>query len=409
MPLVLLLLSLAEADAATGSSRVPQPAAIASESLASESLATDSLATLAADLRRDIGFLASDALSGRGRGTEGGFATAAFLAGHLRAAGWEPFDGAYRHEFGGRGFADRDDRRMQNVLAVSRTSRGPDDPYLVVSAHYDHVGDGLMGGSRGPRGLVHNGADDNASGTSVLLSLARSLAARPLPPTARPVLLAFFDGEEGGLLGSRHFVRERLARPTTTPEDTAVAPVAVAALLNLDMVGMLKDDRLFVYGASTSPAMATLLPAAHELALEPVLLAEHCPASDHMPFFEQKVPYLLLHTGLHETYHSPRDDADRLNFEGLARIARLSDRLVRSLATARAIPFASESEQLPMRRRPPAQVDTLTPDRLLDGAALERGIVRTQDLTPADASDGSSTSDGASASDRTRAAGTGQP
>lgn len=290
--------------------------------------------------KRDVGFLASDSLGGRMRGSEGGHAAAAFLAGGLARLGWQPFDGQFRHEFPARGAKPRE-LRLQNVVAVSRPLQ-PGEQVVLVGAHYDHVGTGRSGGSFGPRGLVHNGADDNASGTAAVLAVARALAARPLPALHRPVAVAFFDGEEGGLLGSKRFADEHADR--------------VAAMINLDMVGQLYDDTVYVWGADTAAFAAPLDAVETQLGLRLDRRAEHIKRSDHWPFFDHDTPYLMLHTGLHPRYHRPEDDADRLDYDGIVRIAAATESLARSLADpATDLTLRAASKTQPIVPAPPWQ------------------------------------------------------
>ena len=307
--------------------------------------------TLAATFRREVGFLASDALAGRQRGTEGGFAAAGYLVSELRRAGLQPFEGAYRHEFGRTQFKKKlgpaqwgytqPPTRMQNIYAITRPPR-EGEKVIVVGAHYDHVGSGLKGGTRGPRGLVNNGADDNASGTVVALEVARAIMRRPLPSDARPVLVAFFDGEEAGLLGSQFLAKQY--------------PRRFAAMVNLDMVGAMKNNTVYVYGDATCSVFDKLPQLPEAAGLDLRLLQEHCVRSDHAPFFFRSVPYLFFHTGLHPRYHMPADDADLLNYDGLVRIAKLTEAVVRDLATSdNPLTFDKAANDLPTVPSPPWQ------------------------------------------------------
>ena len=325
---------------------------------------------LVAELRRDIGFLASDTLAGRARGSDGGRAAASYLASEFRKTGLPPFLGGYRHEFarehkrknpktpkdgkkqsGGKkqndGAAETYTVVMQNVLAVTRPIRGMSDPAIVVGAHYDHVGRGDLGGSRGKRkfvGLVHNGADDNASGTAAVLALARRFAADPLPDDARPVVFALFDGEEGGLMGSLHFVDRHVYRD-----------LRVDLMLNLDMVGAMRDRTVYVFGHSTSRLVPPLLDRyAGDLTLD--RQRSHVPRSDHAPFYWKATPYLFFHTGLHPRYHLPEDDADLVNYEGTAAIVTMAEAILRDLATADgSITLDAAGNRLPVEKSPPWQ------------------------------------------------------
>ena len=206
-----------------------------------------------ARIAADVAVLASDAMEGRGAGTAGGDSAAAFIARRFAALGLAPLDpagfavpftahaAAFAHAGEPAGISGR------NVVAVvPGTDPALRGRYVVIGAHYDHLG-------RSPRSAldpqaqdaIRNGADDNASGTAVVLELARRLKAHPV---RRTVVLALFDAEELGLLGSRDFV-QRPALPLDSVE----------AMINLDMVGRLRDDRLIVFGTGTAgelPAIA---------------------------------------------------------------------------------------------------------------------------------------------------------
>lgn len=182
----------------------------------------------------------------------------------------------------------------------------------MISAHYDHVGRGNRTNSYGPFGQIHNGADDNASGTAALLELAEALATLEQPPR-RTILLALWDAEEKGLLGSTHWVSH--------PTPAGLRPLF---LINVDMIGRLREDRLTVYGVRTATGLRYATSTANmQTDMELLFDWQQRRDSDHLPFFERDVPYLMFHTGLHDDYHRPSDDPDRINVEGLQSVARL--------------------------------------------------------------------------------------
>ncbi|NOT31313.1 MAG: M28 family peptidase, partial [Planctomycetes bacterium] len=168
---------------------------------------------------------------------------------------------------------------------------------------------------------IHNGADDNASGTAVVLELARCLAASPRP--ACDVVLALWSGEELGLLGSEHWAR-----------NPSFALDTVAANLNLDMVGRGESGQLAVLGAGSAAEFSTLLAAAGAragLALEISLSGQGVGGSDHQTFLKREIPALHFFTGLHADYHRPSDDSERFEATGAARVAALVLDLVQEL------------------------------------------------------------------------------
>ncbi len=183
---------------------------------------------------------------------------------------------------------------------------------LVLGAHYDHLGRS--------RGLVYPGADDNASGTAVVLGLARAFAAAG--GVSRTLVIALFSGEEEGLLGSTHYARH----PVVPIERTV-------AMLNFDMVGRMRERRLHVGGVESGAGLPALVTEA--ATAEPLDLALHdtpFAPSDHTPFYAAGTPVLFFFTDEHEDYHTPRDTADKLNAQGMAEVARVAMRVVERLA-----------------------------------------------------------------------------
>lgn len=185
---------------------------------------------------------------------------------------------------------------------------------IVIGAHYDHVGLGRFG-TRGGAGQVHNGANDNASGTSGVLELAEAFAENKIP-VRRSIVFIGFDGEEKGLLGSRYYVTQ-----PAVPMDRTVA------MINLDMIGVNKDFQLYVGGGKDNAALESIHLAANKI-VGLSLLYEGMESlryrSDQAPFVEAGVPALFLYTGGHPEYHTPRDDPPLINrklIEGVSRLA----------------------------------------------------------------------------------------
>ncbi|MGE0757121.1 MAG: M20/M25/M40 family metallo-hydrolase [Pirellulaceae bacterium] len=215
--------------------------------------------------------------------------------------------------------------RTRNVVAVLEGSGRLADETVILGAHYDHLGMGGRDvGSLAPwTSAIHNGADDNASGTVALLEIARRLTAgRPAGDSRRVVFIAF-TAEERGLLGSRHYADNPLF-----PLDKTVA------MVNLDMVGRLNENKLIVYGTGTSAKFDGLIdqlnkPYAFELKKDP---AGEGP-SDHQTFYRKNIPVLHFFTGSHSDYHRPSDDVERINVPGMRRISELVSDVVAHLAT----------------------------------------------------------------------------
>jgi aminopeptidase YwaD len=194
---------------------------------------------------------------------------------------------------------------------------------VVLGAHYDHLG---YGGERSMKPNVHAahlGADDNASGTAAVLLAAENL--RNLlreVPSHRTVLIALFSAEESGLAGSGHFV----ANPPL-PMDRVVA------MVNLDMVGMLREDKLTAFGTESAPEWRSLVErAGKELKLNITATGDGYGPSDQTSFYAARIPVLHFFTGAHERYHTPEDRADSLNYAGGARIVELTTNVVAAVA-----------------------------------------------------------------------------
>ncbi len=289
-------------------------------------------ATLTRDLTLPLSavrFLADDALKGRLAGSDGERCAGDYVAAEFRRLGLRPAgdNGTYfqslplasalnPHAAGGTG---------RNVLAALPGS----DPILarewvVIGAHYDHLGEGGVSSSLAPGDrAIHNGADDNASGVSAVLRAAERIGAGPRP--ARSVLFAAFTGEESGLLGSAHFV----AHPT-------LSGGAMIGMINLDMVGRLGAGPLIVYGVDTADEWRLLLDeAAIGAGLTIVTRGEGYGPSDHTSFYLKDVPVLHLFTNTHGDYHKPTDDWDKIDGPGLEKVSRMVADVAAAIANRR--------------------------------------------------------------------------
>jgi hypothetical protein len=213
-------------------------------------------------------------------------------------------------------------RRATTHNVVGVLGRGTEA--LVVGAHYDHLGTGAPGSLEpSPEGKVHHGADDNASGVAGLLELARRLAARR-EPLARRIVFVAFGAEELGVLGSTHFVKEP---PVPWP--------SVAAMINLDMIGRLRQDTLDLHGVGTSPVWKGLVEESNRaVGLRLRYREGGYGPSDHSPFYAAGKPVLAAFTGVHSDYHKPSDTADKVDVDGIDRIVSLLEPVLASLASS---------------------------------------------------------------------------
>lgn len=260
----------------------------------------------AGQLQSHVDVLADDKMAGREAGTSGGQAAAEYLAEHLQQLGLEGAgtDGTFYQRFGA---------GYRNVLAQLPGG----DPELsqeivILCAHYDHIGRGNRKTSLGRVGQIHNGADDNASGTSAILEIAEAFGFLPEAPR-RTVLFAFWDAEEKGLLGSKHFA----ANPTV-PRDRIVA------VINIDMIGRLRNNQLTIFGSRTAHGYRRLVSVNNaQTDLQIDFSWSLTGNADHYPFFQRDIPVLFAHTGLHDQYHRETDDSDLINSDGMAHVTRL--------------------------------------------------------------------------------------
>ncbi len=201
---------------------------------------------------------------------------------------------------------------VKNVAAVLEGEGPHAEETIVIGAHYDHLGFGGNGSADPGSREVHNGADDNASGTTALLEVARELAGRPQKLPRRIVFLAF-TGEERGLIGSARYVRNPLI-----PLDKTIA------MLNMDMVGRLTDNKLIVHGTGTASELDPLVDQlGKQFGFEITKKPGGFGPSDHSSFYAKHVPVLHFFTGSHKDYHRPTDDYDKLNIEGLRRVSEM--------------------------------------------------------------------------------------
>jgi hypothetical protein len=221
---------------------------------------------------------------------------------------------------------------IRNVIALLPGR----DPHrsILIAAHYDHLGMG------GPSSLapdvtaVHNGADDNASGTAALLEIARCFHARGTPPP-QTLVFAAFTGEEIGLAGSEYYV-----------DHPALPLAATTAMLNMDMVGRLRERKLIVFGVASAQELRGMLDSLNAAGPRFDLHAsgDGYGPSDQMAFFKKGVPVLHFFTGTHSDYHKPSDDAPLLDYAGLAEVAGFVVRTADALV-ARKLTFVSASSQ----------------------------------------------------------------
>ncbi len=256
-------------------------------------------------------FLAGDELRGRGLGTPELDDAAEYIAGRFAEYGLKPggemgsFFQAWQDKVGD------DDRTaiLMNVIGIlpgNDPSLGHDQ--LVVGAHYDHLGLGWPDVRKGNKGLIHNGADDNASGVAVLLELARLMADGAAP--GRTIVFAAFTGEEAGLRGSRRFVSTQTVR----------SDKRIHSMVNLDSLGRLGERKLLVFGTNSArewPHIVRGVGFTTGIAAESV--TNDLGTGDQVSFLDAGIPAIHLFSGIHADYHRPSDDVEKLDFGGMVK------------------------------------------------------------------------------------------
>jgi hypothetical protein len=265
--------------------------------------------------------------------------------------------------------------KTRNVLGLLK-GNGNTNETLVIGAHYDHLGrTRLQWDRRDPDEYIHNGADDNASGSAAVIELARVLAKDP--PMRRNILFMTFTAEEMGLLGSKHWV----SNPTIPLQD-------VVAMLNMDMIGRLEQGKFRVYGVPSAAEFKGLVAeAAERLELEYESPRSLSGNSDHAAFLFNRIPYLFPFTGVHKDYHRPSDDWELIDAEGATRVMQLVHDVAVAVANMESgpafqegdddAPVDPEAEQMkPAAEHAKAGGATTQPAAAAEGARQKRPPVR---------------------------------
>jgi hypothetical protein len=275
-------------------------------------------------IKKHIAYLASDKLMGRGTASAEETMAASYLAKEFSAYKLQPkgnrgyyYDFTFKtpaspHDTIGNG----EEKKSKNVIAFLNNHAAST---IVIGAHYDHLGLGHDHNSldANPEGKVHNGADDNASGTAGVLELANYFASNNQVEKFN-MLFICFSGEELGLLGSKKWCEN-----STLPLDS------INYMINMDMIGRLNDstNKIIVYGVGTSPAWVPLIdkiPAEFSIKKD----SSGIGPSDQTSFYLKNIPVLHFFTGQHKDYHKPSDDVDKINAEGEKKILEYIVKLI---------------------------------------------------------------------------------
>ncbi len=278
-------------------------------------------------VKADVEFLASDALEGRAAGQHSEKVAAEYIAARMYMMGLEPggVDDSYFQPFSVQpnnphqvDFSDSSDATI-NAINVMGYLDNDADYTMVVGAHYDHLGMGEFFGSLYTGGpAIHNGADDNASGVAAMLQIAEYCIENIDDIN---VLIIGFSGEERGLWGSNYFVKN----PTIDLE-------SVSYMINLDMVGRLKDERkLSVNGVGTAPQWMEAMEKIDVDGMSIVTTESGIGASDHTSFYFAEIPAIHFFTGQHADYHKPSDDPEFVNYDGIISVVHYINALIEEL------------------------------------------------------------------------------
>lgn len=338
----------------------------------------------ALQLQVDVVYLASDLLQGRETGKKGERMAADYIAYRFEEIGLEPkgYGGEWHQDFEVQYKAhphakETETRTARNVIGYLDNGA---EYTVVIGAHYDHLGHGIMGSRHTGEPAIHNGADDNASGVAGLLRLAEALSQGRAP--GNNYLFIAFSGEEMGLFGSKYYVKN----PT-------VNLGKVNYMLNMDMVGRLNAEKtLSVNGAGTSPRWGELLPELAVGGISTVISESGIGPSDHTSFYLEDIPVLHFFTGQHDDYHKPEDDAELVNYKGLVLTTDFILALIEELDGEGKLPFSKTKGEQESRR--PAKykvtlgvmpdyvfqgkgmrIDGVMQGRTADKAGLEKGDV----------------------------------
>ncbi|MBK5720028.1 M20/M25/M40 family metallo-hydrolase [Dysgonomonas sp. Marseille-P4677] len=267
-----------------------------------------------------IGILASDSLQGRGAGKTGGIMAAEYIKSVFENLGIKPWRGKYFQPFT-RHIGNNPNYEMRNVLGYIEGKNTWE--IVMIGAHYDHLGIK----ANNTNDSIYNGADDNATGVSAVLQIAKAFAASEQKPE-RTIIFALWDGEEMGLLGSSHFVEDH----SSYIPIPLVASVPVKGYINCDMIGRDKDgdgSHVDISFTDSKPVFAEWIKSdieKYKLALAPQFPSlESTPGgSDHVPFMRKGTPVIFYNTGLHPDYHKPSDEATYINYDKVVDITKLA-------------------------------------------------------------------------------------
>ncbi|NOZ33686.1 MAG: M20/M25/M40 family metallo-hydrolase [Chlorobi bacterium] len=269
-----------------------------------------------------IKYLSSDELKGRGLGTPELDKASKYIAGAFKKAGLKPLiKDSYYQTFTHK-FKDKGKLKVTNVIGIiPGTDPALKDYPVVVSAHYDHLGFGWPDVHKGDKGKIHHGADDNASGTAILIELARTMAKSVKPK--RTIIFLSCSGEEAGLIGSRYFVQHR----------KEYVKGEIFADVNIDTDGSLFDKKLLVLNGNTAKEWKYIFMGTdYTTGVKSEVIDKELDASDQFAFIEKDIPAVQLFTGATPNYHRPTDTWEKIDGKGLVKVIAVAKEVLEYLA-----------------------------------------------------------------------------
>lgn len=281
------------------------------------------------EIRDHLLFLASEKNAGRYPGTKANRKVVKYLKKDFKKQKLIPFEKGYKQNFKARLRVEKgeNEKSLVKTCNVVGYLEGNDpilkNEYIILGAHYDHLGLGGPSSKSDKKNTIHYGADDNASGTAALLEIAEKIASNK-QDLKRSVIFIAFGAEEQGLLGSHYFV-----------ENPLVPISQIKLMLNMDMVGRLNaENHVYMGGAGTFPNGVSFMQNLGEsLGLKPIVHAGSVGGSDHVSFYKKNISVLGMHTGGHPQYHTPEDITDSINISGEKQVCEYIYKTLMELAT----------------------------------------------------------------------------
>ena len=317
-------------------------------------------------IKDDVIFLSSDSLEGRETGTQGEVKAGEYIKKRFIKIGLQPLEN--NNYFQNFNFKPKTNPHQEISFSNQKndsTITGKNiigyidnqaKKTIIIGAHYDHLGYGKENSlHRGEKNLIHNGADDNASGVAMMIDLASKLR---VANKNNNYLFIAFSGEEIGLLGSNYYTKNAIIKMSN-----------INYMINMDMVGRLNEDTaLAIYGLGTSPIFKQTINA-NNTKFKIIQKESGVGPSDHTSFYLNDIPVLHFFTGQHEDYHKPSDDYDKINFEGMDIISNYIFDIISDLNDNEKLSFTktiNESEEVPKFKVSLGVV----PDYLFDGEGM---------------------------------------